>query len=78
MSKPIIASSCDGDCDDKGLVLTNNRYDGLVIAINPEVAEDQELIDKLQVIIVWLERKKLKSEIAFCKSKQMRFLKWKL
>ena len=38
-----------GICDPKDMSLTNNRYDGVVIAINPDVPEDQNLLTKLQV-----------------------------
>ena len=51
IASPAIGSSITGNCDDKGLVLSNNRYNGLVIAINPEIQESSAIIDKLKVRI---------------------------
>ena len=48
---PALTSSCSGVCDVADLKLVNNRYDGVVIAINPDVPEDPNLITSLEVSV---------------------------
>ena len=49
---PNLASSCSGICKVSDLKLTNNRYDGVVIAINPNVSENPEIIENLKVSLL--------------------------
>ena len=47
-----LASSCSRICESSDLILTNNRYDGVVIAINPNITENPEIIDNLKVSLL--------------------------
>ena len=42
-------NGCTGICKGSDLKLINNRYDGVIIAINPNVLEDLKIIEKLKV-----------------------------
>ena len=45
------SSSCSRICESSDLKLTNNRYDGVVIAINPNITENPEIIENLKVCL---------------------------
>ena len=55
----LAAIVCLSSCSYENVKLIDNGYEGVVIAINPNVPEDQRIIESLQVISLLISITKL-------------------
>ena len=55
----LAAIVCLSSCSYENVKLIDNGYEGVVIAINPNVPEDQRIIESLQVISLLISTTKL-------------------